>query len=89
MNELIQRIWKRKRFSYKQLVLGVLGGLLGVLVLVSLVVVYSELSVKNLETVSRGSGNRALPVAPRALHGPHQQLFFRGGGIFGRWYRAV
>ncbi|MCI9319901.1 MAG: helix-turn-helix transcriptional regulator [Lachnospiraceae bacterium] len=79
MNELIQRIWKRKRFSYKQLVLGVLGGLLGVLVLVSLVVVYSELSVKNLETVSRGSGNRAETVAGRSDKCAETQSFNRGG----------
>ncbi len=76
MNELIQRIWKRKRFSYKQLVLGVLGGLLGVLVLV---VVYSELSVKNLETVSRGSGNRAETVAGRSDKCAETQSFNRGG----------
>lgn len=49
------------------------------LVLVSLVVVYSELSVKNLETVSRGSGNRAETVAGRSDKCAETQSFNRGG----------
>lgn len=89
MNELIQRIWKRKRFSYKQLVLGVLGGLLGVLALVSFVVVYSQLSVKNLDTVSQESGNRAETMAGRSDKCVESQIYKRGGVFFDRWYRAV
>ena len=79
MNELIQRIWKKNKILYKQMILGALGGLFGALALVAFVVVYSNLAVESLGTVSRESGNRAEAVADRSDKYAKTPIFNRGG----------